>query len=61
MSASRLWGIGFLVVLAVGLGALAWLTFYPPPWAGPAVFARAGALWIVLLTVTALGAGRRRR
>ncbi|MGZ6163281.1 MAG: hypothetical protein ACXWLS_08130 [Myxococcaceae bacterium] len=61
MSASRLWGIGFLVVLALGLGVLSWLTFRPPPWGGPGLFARAGALWIMLLTVTARGVGRGRR
>jgi len=61
VSAFRLWGIGFLMVLALGLVVLSWLTFRPPPWGGPGLFARVGALWIALLTVTALGAARGRR
>ena len=61
VSASRAWGIAFLAVLFGGAGALAWLTFWPPPWADFGLFARAGGAWIVLLTVTALGHGARPR
>ena len=57
----RAWGTAFLVVLLGGLLILQWLTFRPPPGADLELFARVGAIWIVLLTITALGYGRGRR
>jgi hypothetical protein len=55
----RAWGAAFLVVLLGGLSVLQWLTFRPPAGADVELFARVGALWIVLLTITGLGYGRR--
>jgi hypothetical protein len=57
----RAWGTAFLVVLLGGLLILQWLTFRPPPGADLDVFACVGALWIALLTITALGYGRGSR
>ena len=54
----RAWGAAFLVVLIGGLAVLQWLTFRPPSGTELEVFARVGAIWIVLLTITALGYGR---
>jgi hypothetical protein len=54
----RAWGAAFLVVLLGGLAVLQWLTFHPPAGTELEVFARVGAIWIVLLTITALGYGR---
>jgi len=55
----RAWGAAFLVVLLGGLLVLQWLTFRPPAGADVELFARVGAIWIVLLTITGLGYGRR--
>jgi hypothetical protein len=49
------------VVLLGGLLVLQWLTFRPPPGADLELFARVGAIWIALLTITGLGYGRGRR
>jgi hypothetical protein len=57
----RAWGAAFLVVLLGGLLVLQWLTFRPPAGADVELFARVGAIWIVLLTITGLGYGRGRR
>ena len=54
----RAWGTAFLAVLLGGLLGLQWLTFRPPPGTDLEVFARVGAIWIVLLTITGLGYGR---
>jgi hypothetical protein len=55
----RAWGAAFLAVLLGGLVVLQWLTFRPPAGADIELFARVGAIWIVLLTITGLGYGRR--
>src|SRR5262249_19796546 len=55
----RAWGAAFLVVLLGGLVVLQWLTFRPPAGVDADVFAWVGAIWIVLLTITGLGYGRR--
>ena len=57
----RAWGAAFLLVLLGGLLVLQWLTFRPPAGVGIELFARVGAIWIVLLTITGLGYGRRDR
>ena len=56
----RAWGSAFCVVLVGGLFILQWLTFRPPHGPDLDLFARVGAIWIVLLTLTAVGYARNR-